>query len=77
MNSEGKLEGLLEKIMLLIEMLNVSANSDAYHFEDLQLREKKLNRLSLQITDISQKSLDVLKELYDSIREKNELISKL
>lgn len=39
--------------MLLIEMLNVGVN-DAYHFEDLELREKKLAKLGQQITDISQ-----------------------
>ena len=31
MNTDGKFEGLLEKILVLIEMLNVGAN-DAYHF---------------------------------------------
>jgi hypothetical protein len=56
MNSDGKFEGLLEKIMLLIEMLNVGAG-DAYHFDDLELRDKKLGKLSQQITDISQKCL--------------------
>jgi hypothetical protein len=77
MNNDNKFEGLLEKIMLLIEMLNVSAFADAYHFEDLEQREKKLSKLSLQISDISAKCLDVLKDLFDSIREKNELIAKL
>jgi uncharacterized protein YfkK (UPF0435 family) len=77
MNNEGKLEGLLEKILQLITLLNVGVGSEDYRFEDVEQREKKLGKLSQAIAEVSQKTVEVLRELYESIREKNELISKL
>lgn len=77
MYSDDKFEGLLSKIYSLIKMLNIGVNSEVYHFEDVEQREKKVGRLSQQINDITHKTMEVLKDLFESIREKNELISKL
>ena len=50
---------------------------EAYHFEDMEVRNKKISKLKNVITDISQKTVTALKELLESIKEKNELIGKL
>ena len=50
---------------------------EAYHFEDMEVRSKKISKLRTVITDISQKTVTSLKELLESIKEKNELIAKL
>lgn len=71
MNNEGKLEGLLDKILQLITLLNVGAGSEDYRFEDVEQREKRLGKLSQAIAEVSQKTVEVLRELYESIREKN------
>lgn len=51
MNTNGKMDGLLEKLQLLIKYLNISED-EKYRFEDLDYREKKLNKLVNQINGV-------------------------
>jgi hypothetical protein len=76
MNNDNKFDTLLEKILRLIGMLNYGSD-ETYHFEDIELRDKKIARLRALITDLTQRTTDTLKELFESLREKNELISKI
>lgn len=67
MNNENKFDTLLEKIVRLISMLNYGCD-EIYHFEDIEARDKKISKLRTLITDLTQRTTDTLKELFDSLR---------
>jgi predicted HTH transcriptional regulator len=56
MNNEEKWEGLLEKVVQLVAMLNASENND-YRFSDLEERSRQLAKLNAAIADVTQRSL--------------------
>lgn len=76
MNTDGKLQGLLDKIAKLIEMLNCGVD-DVYHFQDTEAQAKKIAKLKGLIVDLTQRTTETLKDLFDCLREKKELISKI
>ncbi len=76
MNSDNKFEALLEKIVRLIEMLNFGAD-EGYHFEDIELRDKKIAKLKELISGVTLRTTTTLDELFTLLKEKNELISKI
>lgn len=76
MNTNGKMDGLLEKLQLLIKYLNIGED-EKYRFDDIEFRDRKLNKLGKKIKEVSEKTISTLEVLLTDLQEKNTNIVKL
>ena len=76
MNTNGKMDGLLEKLQLLIKYLNIGED-EKYRFDDIEFRDRKLNKLGKKIKEVSEKTISALEVLLTDLQEKNTNIVKL
>ena len=52
--------------MKLLVLLNYGTDEN-YHFEDIEARNKKLNKLKTMISELTERSIETLKDLSDSL----------
>lgn len=76
MYSSNEMGETLTKMNLLIKFLNYGKDG-AYRFDDLELRERKIKKLSEKINEVTLKVLKALDDLLKDIQERNANIAKI